>query len=81
MTGFDLPGTLRRIRRLADRSQRELAVELELSKSAIAAAESGRRDLPVSALARAAALAGLRLALLDADGAEVAGMAPDAVRD
>lgn len=35
----------------------------------------------MTVLARAAALAGLRLGLLDASGREVAGMTPDAVRD
>ena len=81
MTTFDLAGALRRIRRLADCSQRDLAVALGVSKSAIAAAESGQRDLPVTALSRAAALAELRLALLDPDGAEVRGMSAEAVRD
>ena len=78
---FELPGALRRIRRLADLSQRELAARARLTQSAVAQAESGRRDVPVGALARAAAVAGLRLALLDADGREVSGMSADAVRD
>jgi transcriptional regulator with XRE-family HTH domain len=81
MQPFDLSGTLRRIRRRADLSQRELADRCDLSQSAVAHAESGRRDLPVGALVRACALAGLRLALLDADGHEIAGMTADAVRD
>jgi transcriptional regulator with XRE-family HTH domain len=81
MTAFDLPGTLRRIRRLADLSQRELAVEVQASKSSIAAAESGTSGLDARILARAAALAGLRLTLLDVDGREVGAMAPDTVRD
>src|SRR5919107_3319704 len=78
---FDLSGALRRIRRLADLSQRQLAAACGLSQSAVAQAESGRRDLPVGALVRAAEQAGLRLALLDGAGQEVAGMSPDAVRD
>lgn len=81
MPAFDLPGALRRIRRLADLSQRELARVTGVSQSAIAQAESGRRDLPVVALSTAADLAGLRLALLDRDGADVPGMAPDRARD
>lgn len=81
MQSFDLSGVLRRIRRLADLSQRELARACGLSQSAVAQAESGRRDLPVRALVRAAEHAGLRLALVDAHGREVAGMAADAVRD
>ena len=81
MQPFDLSGSLRRIRRLADLSQRELADRCNLSQSAVAHAESGQRDLPVGALVRACALAWLRLALLDADGHEIAGMTADAVRD
>lgn len=72
---------LRRIRRTADLSQRELAVALGLSRSTIARAETGDRDLPATVLVRAARLAGLRLALLDAGGQEMAGMTDLAVRD
>jgi transcriptional regulator with XRE-family HTH domain len=79
--GFDLCGVLRRIRRSADLSQRELASAAGLSVSAVAHAEAGTRDLPSRALARAAELAGLRLALLDAEGREVPGMDPDGARD
>ncbi|NEK84361.1 helix-turn-helix transcriptional regulator [Blastococcus saxobsidens] len=78
---FDLGGALRRIRRLADLSQRQLAEAAGLSVAAVAQAETGSRGLPVAALARAARLAGLRIALVDATGAEVSGMHPDAVRD
>jgi transcriptional regulator with XRE-family HTH domain len=78
---FDLPGALRRIRRLADLSQRELGRAAGVSQSAIAQAESGRRDLPVGTLAAAAGLAGLRLALLDTAGNDVPVMAPDRARD
>jgi transcriptional regulator with XRE-family HTH domain len=72
---------LRRIRRTADLSQRELAGALGVAGSTVARAETGERDLPVTVLARAAEVAGLRLGLLDADGQEVAGMSLDAVRD
>jgi transcriptional regulator with XRE-family HTH domain len=78
---FDLSGALRRIRRSADLSQRDLAQAAGLSASAVARAETGVRDLSVGALVRAAALAGLRLALLDTAGTEVLGMAEGAVRD
>ena len=81
MPSFDLSGALRRIRRRADLSQRQLAAACGLSQSAVAQAESGRRDLPVGALVRAAEQAGLRLALLDDAGQEVPGMSPGAVRD
>jgi transcriptional regulator with XRE-family HTH domain len=78
---FDLCGVLRRIRRTADMSQRQLADAAGLSPSAVAHAEAGTRDMPATALARAAETAGLRLALLDGSGAEVRGMHPGAVRD
>ena len=79
--GFDLCGLLRRIRRAADLSQRELAARIGVSKSAVAAAESGIGGLDVRMVAAAARLGGLRIALLDEGGREVAGMDPDAVRD
>jgi transcriptional regulator with XRE-family HTH domain len=78
---FDLSGVLRRIRRLADLSQRELAERCGLSQSAVAQAESGRRDLAVGALVEAAAVAGLRLAVVDEEDHEVRPMAADTVRD
>jgi transcriptional regulator with XRE-family HTH domain len=78
---FDVSGALRRIRRLADLSQRELAEQLGVSKSAVAAAESGTRGLDLDVLTRAADLAGLRLALLDGTGEEVTPMDDDTVRD
>jgi transcriptional regulator with XRE-family HTH domain len=78
---FDLCGVLRRIRRLADLSQRELAGAASISPAAVAHAEAGTRDLPVASLARAAAVAGLRLTLLDGAGSEVGAMSADGVRD
>ncbi|WP_222192633.1 helix-turn-helix domain-containing protein [Modestobacter italicus] len=72
---------LRRIRRTADLSQRELADALGVAASTVARAETGARDLPARALVRAAQLAGLRVGLVDADGREVPGMAASAVRD
>ena len=79
---FDLAGAVRRIRRCADCSQRELAVAIGTSKSTIAGAETGAAGLDARLLAAAAHLAGLRLALLDAlRRQEVRGMHPDAVRD
>src|SRR5690348_13995879 len=78
---FDLSPLLRRIRRICDLSQRELAARVGTSSAAIAHAEAGTRDLPSRVLARAAEAAGLRVALLDASGCEVGGMADGAVRD
>jgi transcriptional regulator with XRE-family HTH domain len=81
VSSFDLPGSLRRIRRRADLSQRDLAVAAGVSASTIGHAEAGSRDLPVRVLAMMAALAGLRLVLVDAAGDEAVPMAADAVRD
>ncbi|WP_158548849.1 helix-turn-helix domain-containing protein [Blastococcus sp. TF02A-26] len=81
MTDVDLAGLLRRIRRIADLSQRELAAAIGVSKSALAAAEAGTGRLDVRALGRAAEAAGLRIALVDAAGDEVLGMADGTVRD
>ncbi|WP_164704324.1 helix-turn-helix domain-containing protein [Blastococcus litoris] len=81
MERLDLAGVLRRIRRCADLSQRQLAETIGISKSSVAGAESGRAGLDARILDRAAAAAGLRLALLDAGGREVPPMAAGAVRD
>ncbi|MGY1802850.1 helix-turn-helix domain-containing protein [Blastococcus sp. SYSU D00922] len=78
---FDLCGALRRIRRVADLSQRELADAAGIPPSTLAHAESGTRDLGVGSLARAAAVAGLRLTVVDSSGAEVGPMSAGAVRD
>src|SRR6476660_4565168 len=78
---FELPGMLRRIRRRADLSQRELAERCAVSQSMVAKVETGERDLPVGTLVAAAQLAGLRLALLDDLGDEVSAMTDRAVRD
>src|ERR687889_258748 len=77
----DLAGLVRRIRRTADLSQRELAARSGVAKTTIAAAEAGSRDLGVTRLALLAEVAGLRLVLLDAEGREVHGMGPDGPRD
>ena len=81
VSDLSLPGLLRRIRRTADLSQRELARAGGLPRSTVAAAEAGTRGLDARTLARLAALAGFRLALLDAEGREVAPMHAAAVRD
>ena len=66
---------------MADLSQRELADHCGVSQSMVARVENGHQDLAVRVLEVAARLAGLRLALLDDEGREVAGMAEDTVRD
>jgi transcriptional regulator with XRE-family HTH domain len=78
---FDIGGALRRIRRRADLSQREMAEVSGISQSSLSKAEAGRRGLTVDLLVRCAALAGLRLALIDENGTEVPTMAADGVRD
>jgi transcriptional regulator with XRE-family HTH domain len=75
-----LSGLVRRVRRLADMSQRELARASDVAPAAIGRAEA-RGELRVSQLIRLAAVARLRLALLDADGNEVAPMTATGVRD
>ncbi|WP_369140895.1 helix-turn-helix domain-containing protein [Modestobacter versicolor] len=81
MDAFPLPGLLRRLRRDGDCSQRELAGRAGVPKATLAAAEAGSRDLPVTVFARLAGAAGARVAVLGADGAELAPMDLDAVRD
>lgn len=78
---FELCGALRRIRRVADLSQRGLADAAAIPLATLAHAEAGTRDLAVGALARAAAVAGLRLAIVDSSGGEVEPMSAAAVRD
>ena len=72
---------MRRVRRIADLSQRELAAAVGISPSAVGSAESGARDLPLSVVARIAEVAALRLSLVDHDGREISGMAENTVRD
>lgn len=81
MSAFDVPGALRRIRRLADASQREFAKQIGISKSTLAAVESGDRGLDARVFALAAETVGLRLALVDENGVPVDGMAAGSVRD
>ncbi|MGY1914853.1 helix-turn-helix domain-containing protein [Blastococcus sp. SYSU DS0973] len=76
-----LAGMLRRARRAADLSQREMAAAAGIAKSTLAAAEAGARDLPVGALLSVLAVARLGLALVGADGTEVVPMSDRAIRD
>src|SRR3954451_20612963 len=78
---LDVAGAVRRIRRRADFSQRQLAQAAGISQSLVARVEAGKQDIAVGLLERLAALAGLRLGLIDEAGNEVAGMADGAVRD
>ena len=78
---FPVAGLVRRIRRAADLSQRQLAERCGVSQSVVARAESGQRDLRVGLLLCLADAAGLRLALLDRDDHEVTPMDCSAARD
>jgi transcriptional regulator with XRE-family HTH domain len=75
-----LPGLLRRVRRLADMSQREMARASGIAPAALGRAEAGG-DLRVSQLGRILGVAGLRLAVLDGSGGELMPMSEHAVRD
>jgi transcriptional regulator with XRE-family HTH domain len=72
---------LRRIRRTADVSQRELAAMLGVAQSTVGRWEAGETSPDLETAARLARIAGLRLALVDVDDRVVAPMAEDAVRD
>ncbi len=81
MDSFDVAGFTRRVRRLADLSQRDLADETGLSRAAVGRLETmpGRVDLGTfEAILR---LAGLRLSVVDADGRPVEAMPHDTLRD
>ncbi len=77
----DVPGYVRRVRRLADLSQRELAARLGLSRAQVGRLETGERDVSVGTLSRILRLAGLRLQVVDASGAEVLPVPWDVLRD
>lgn len=79
-SAFDTSGHVRRARRLADLNQRELAARVGLPQSSIARIEDGR-DVSVRDFALMLAVAGLQLAVVDAQGRAVAPMPPDVHRD
>ncbi|HKX67792.1 MAG TPA: helix-turn-helix transcriptional regulator [Intrasporangium sp.] len=78
---FDVGGYVRRARRLADLSQRDLADILGLSRAAVGRLEStpGRVDLPT--MEAILALADLRLAVVDSAGRPVEAVPADTLRD
>ncbi|CAN5213291.1 hypothetical protein BH20ACT5_BH20ACT5_12300 [soil metagenome] len=78
---LDVSGLLRRLRRLEDLSQRQMAEICGVSQAVIARAESGRRALPHAVLVSALRIRGWRLAVLDHVGAEVTPMPGNTVRD
>ncbi|MDR2997332.1 MAG: helix-turn-helix domain-containing protein [Microbacterium sp.] len=77
---LDTSGYIRRARRLADLSQRDLGVAAGMLQSQISRFESGQR-LGVDDFSRLLAVAGLRIAIVDEDGAEVFPMPADVLRD
>jgi HTH-type transcriptional regulator/antitoxin HipB len=77
----DVAGYVVRARRVADLSQRELAGMLGVSPSCIAKVEAGRQRMSADLLVRILELAGMRLAVLDADGNEHTPVAEDVARD
>lgn len=78
---FDVKGHLRRARRLADLSQRDLAAHLGVSSSAVARWEVGDAAIAVRDFDRVLRLAGLRLCVIDGDRRSVEPVPADGVRD
>ncbi|MFT4305731.1 MAG: helix-turn-helix transcriptional regulator [Microbacterium sp.] len=78
--GLDVSGYVRRARREADLSQRELATAVGVSQSAIARIEQGGA-VDVTAFARILAAAGLRIAVVDPNGHDTTPMPSDVFHD
>ncbi|WP_037366112.1 helix-turn-helix domain-containing protein [Nakamurella lactea] len=76
-----LAGLVRRARRLADVSQRELAERAGVGKSSVARAERGREPISLTTFVRLISATGLTLALSDQHGDPVAPMRSDAITD
>ncbi|HET9518471.1 MAG TPA: helix-turn-helix transcriptional regulator [Actinoplanes sp.] len=66
--GFPVSGLVRRARRIADLSQRELAEAAQTSRGAVAKAETGALVPSLPWLLRVFAVAGLHLVVVDSDG-------------
>ena len=78
---FDVAGFMMRVRRICDLSQRELGGVLGFEQSQVARMESSRRRVDVSLFSEILSLAGLRIAVVDEDGVEVAPVPHDVLRD
>jgi len=74
-------GVVRRVRRTADLSQRELAARLGVAQSTVARWETGLRSPTSAQLDRMLRLARLRLVLVDEVGRPVPPMGEDRARD
>jgi transcriptional regulator with XRE-family HTH domain len=79
--GFRADALLVRARRVAGLSQRELAAVVGIPPSTLASIESGARRPGVELLDRLLRASGLRLAVVDADGAELAPFPDNTIRD
>lgn len=77
---FDVPGLIRRVRRVCDLSQADLALRLGVAQSTVARWETGAVEPSLSMFRRVLALADCDLQVRDADQVEVAPMRADAVR-
>jgi HTH-type transcriptional regulator/antitoxin HipB len=75
------PGLVRRVRRAAELSQRALAARLGVSQATVARWETGRTSPPLTMLEQMAAVAGLRVTLLDEAGEPAEPMREDAACD
>lgn len=64
---FDAPGLLRRARRIADLSQRDLAARAGVSANAVARVELGA-DTTIETMVKLFAAAGMRLVAVDQSG-------------
>jgi transcriptional regulator with XRE-family HTH domain len=80
-TEFDTSGLLRRARRTADLSQRDLAARAGVSPATVARAELPRGTVSLGAVVRLLRAAGMRLAVIDESGRELVPMRSDAIRD
>lgn len=77
----DVPGLVRRIRRTADLSQRDLADRLAVSQSTVAQWESGQQAPGLSAFLTLVGLVGGAVQVVDESGEPLEPMRPDGVRD
>lgn len=78
---FDVPGYIRKVRRVRDLSQRDLALRLGVGQTTVARWETGTVEPSLSAFRALLALADWDLQVRDMDQREVASMRNDAVRD
>lgn len=80
MGSLDVSGFVRRARRLADLSQRELAAHIGRDQATVSRIEGGS-GVSLRTFEEILAAAGLRLAVVDATGAAVSPMPHDVFRD